>query len=269
MRHVVMVVAAMAALGGALPAMAGGGRQVDPRAMERAAAVARPGPIDARVVGAWDVWIPGSVYYLSDGRRVTGHYQPGAAMNRLEIAADGGYRWGTRRGRLEEVLPWHAQPGRRYYRVAHASGDEYEFHHGDGDTLVVLFGGVGGHAATGTRLAGAGPATTTAPASRPAPTAGSHGPAAGAHVRILWSGSWYPGRVLRVDGDRYLVSYDGYGSSWDEWVDASRLRASDGDARGNALAPAAPGGTAGNPLGVEWQSSTQGAPPPAAGPATH
>lgn len=220
-----------AALLGALllaPAVAAcAGQQVDPRAMERAARVSNPGPIDARIVGAWEVWIPGSVYYTSDGLRVNQHYQPGAAMNRLEIASDGNYRWGERRGRLEEVRPWHAQPERRYFRLVHASGDEYELYHGSGDRLVVLFGGVGGHAANGNRLAGTAPAPST-----PQPNAGvrspAPGPAVGTRVEIEWSGSWYPGRILRAGNGRYLVSFDGYGSNWDEWVDASRLRAAAG-----------------------------------------
>ncbi len=49
----------------------------------------------------------------------------------------------------------------------------------------------------------------------------------GQAVSVLYGGAWYPARVL--DGpDRMgtcLVSYDGYGSSWDEWVNAARMRA--------------------------------------------
>src|SRR5690606_26953849 len=152
MHRNLLCAALLGALSLAPVASATGARPVDPNAMERAARVANPGPIDARIVGAWDVWIPGAVYYTTDGVRVNQHYQAGAAMNRLEIARDGSYRWGDARGRLEEVRPWHAQADRRYFRVVHASGDEYEFYYGSGDKLVVLFGGVGGHAATGTRL---------------------------------------------------------------------------------------------------------------------
>ncbi|MEZ5670276.1 MAG: hypothetical protein R3F55_23180 [Alphaproteobacteria bacterium] len=52
---------------------------------------------------------------------------------------------------------------------------------------------------------------------------------AGAAVDVEWQGSWYPGHVLegpRPDGTCY-ISYDGYDSSWDEWVDPSRLQALD------------------------------------------
>lgn len=226
MRRNVLLHAALFGVVATVPiASASDGQQVDPRSMERAARVPDAGPIDARIVGAWEVWIPGSVYYTTDGLRIAQHYQPGAAMNRLEIASDGRYRWGDRQGRLEEVRPWHAQADRRYFRVVHASGDEYEFYYRAGDTLVVLFGGVGGHAATGTRLGG----SAAAPGTAPAPTAGTRAPggsayAAGMRVEIAWSGGWYPGKILRAENGRYLVTYDGWGNAWDEWVDASRLR---------------------------------------------
>lgn len=47
-----------------------------------------------------------------------------------------------------------------------------------------------------------------------------------AKVEVLYAGKWYPAKIL--DGpDRMgtcLVSYDGYGSNWDEWVNQSRIR---------------------------------------------
>lgn len=43
-------------------------------------------------------------------------------------------------------------------------------------------------------------------------------------VHIQWGGSWYPGRIVKQDGYRYLVTYDGWSSFFDEWVDDSRLR---------------------------------------------
>jgi len=43
-------------------------------------------------------------------------------------------------------------------------------------------------------------------------------------VSIQWGGSWYPGRVMKIDGGRYLVTYDGWSSTFDEWVGADRLR---------------------------------------------
>lgn len=52
----------------------------------------------------------------------------------------------------------------------------------------------------------------------------------GASVSILYAGSWYPGKVLAGPDSMNTckVSYDGYGSSWDEWVSAARLRAPSG-----------------------------------------
>src|SRR5690606_7515892 len=221
-------------------ASATGARPVDPNAMERAARVANPGPIDARIVGAWDVWIPGAVYYTTDGVRVNQHYQAGAAMNRLEIARDGSYRWGDARGRLEEVRPWHAQADRRYFRVPHASGDEYEFYYGSGDKLVVLFGGVGGHAAPGTRLGGAHPAPTSAPTPAPAPAPAGNNP-----LGVEWVGN----NAGSNANPPAPATNNPLGVEW----------------RGNN-APAPQPATGGqNPLGVEWRSgpATGATPPPA------
>jgi hypothetical protein len=55
-------------------------------------------------------------------------------------------------------------------------------------------------------------------------------------VSIQWSASWWPGRILAVEGERYRVRYDGYDASWDEWVSADRLRRPDAP----AAAPASP-----------------------------
>ncbi len=73
-----------------------------------------------------------------------------------------------------------------------------------------------------------------AAASTPAPvpvSAGTASPAStlcakGRAVNVLYGGQWYPAKV--VDGPdnmgSCLVSYDGYGSNWDEWVNAARMR---------------------------------------------
>ena len=45
----------------------------------------------------------------------------------------------------------------------------------------------------------------------------------GQSVRILWKGQWYPGRILDVSRNSYKITYDGYDSSWDEWVEPARL----------------------------------------------
>lgn len=67
-----------------------------------------------------------------------------------------------------------------------------------------------------------------APAPTPAPTAQSGDPKAtyrvGESVDILWGQRWWPGSVVSVSGERYHVHYEGWSSSHDETVDATRLR---------------------------------------------
>jgi hypothetical protein len=229
-------------------------QQVDPKAMDRSEPVRNAGPVDSRIVGAWDVWIAGAVTYSTDGRAIYQQYSPGAAMNRLEIGRDGAYQWGSKRGRLVEVRPWHAQDGRRYFQAAHANGTEYDFYYKDGDDkLVVLFGGVGGHAASGTRLGGSAPAapdktrpapggatTPTTPATAVSAMSGKNAPARtddlcsairpGQKVQVSSGGQWYASTVIEGGRGTYKVRYDGWGSAWDEWVAPSRIRTPHGEA---------------------------------------
>lgn len=46
----------------------------------------------------------------------------------------------------------------------------------------------------------------------------------GKKVKVLWEGSYYPASILNVNGNQYLIHYDGYESSDDEWVDSSRIK---------------------------------------------
>ncbi len=46
----------------------------------------------------------------------------------------------------------------------------------------------------------------------------------GTKVEILWSGSWYKGSVIDVKEKQYKITYEGWSSSWDEWVGKDRLR---------------------------------------------
>jgi len=46
----------------------------------------------------------------------------------------------------------------------------------------------------------------------------------GSRVEVFSSNKWYKGEIIAADGDRYRVHYDGYTETWDEWVEASRLR---------------------------------------------
>lgn len=47
---------------------------------------------------------------------------------------------------------------------------------------------------------------------------------AGDKVEIDYGGSWYPGQVKEVKDGQFFVGYEGYDSSWDEWVESARLR---------------------------------------------
>src|SRR6266480_1848577 len=47
----------------------------------------------------------------------------------------------------------------------------------------------------------------------------------GDRVEVQWKGDWYQAEVIEVKGNQYKIHYDGYDSSWDEWVDNSRIRA--------------------------------------------
>ncbi len=42
-------------------------------------------------------------------------------------------------------------------------------------------------------------------------------------VDIYWGASWYPGVIVEQRGGSYLVHYDGWSNSFDEWVGAERL----------------------------------------------
>lgn len=53
-------------------------------------------------------------------------------------------------------------------------------------------------------------------------------------VQVLWGSSWWEATVVATQGPSTLVHYVGWSSSWDEWVDPSRLRVV------VSLAPAAP-----------------------------
>ncbi len=56
----------------------------------------------------------------------------------------------------------------------------------------------------------------------PPPAAMYYSP--GSRVSVLWKGSWYPAVVLKRNGNLYYVHYDGYSSSWNEWVAVGRIR---------------------------------------------
>jgi len=75
---------------------------------------------------------------------------------------------------------------------------------------------------------------------------------AGDKAQVLWKGTWYPATVLQAKGDQCKIHYDGYASSWDEWVGPSRIRI----ASSKVSAPS--GGSSlgeGDPVQVLWKGT--------------
>lgn len=56
------------------------------------------------------------------------------------------------------------------------------------------------------------------------PSGGKFG--VGDAVKVLWKGTWYDASVLAVSGKKgtYKIHYDGYDTSWDEWVGNDRIK---------------------------------------------
>ncbi len=48
--------------------------------------------------------------------------------------------------------------------------------------------------------------------------------AVGQKVEVEWKKKWYRAKVLAVKGGSHFITYDGYGSEWDEWVPSGRVR---------------------------------------------
>lgn len=65
--------------------------------------------------------------------------------------------------------------------------------------------------------------------------------AIGDKVRVAWSGGWYDATVLALGDGKYRIHYDGWDASWDEWVDASRIRLANGSAVMNPPVSRSPG----------------------------
>src|SRR5438552_2470719 len=47
----------------------------------------------------------------------------------------------------------------------------------------------------------------------------------GDQIEVQWQGDWYKAEVIEVKEAQYKIHYVGYASSWDEWIDKSRIRA--------------------------------------------
>jgi hypothetical protein len=48
--------------------------------------------------------------------------------------------------------------------------------------------------------------------------------AVGQKIQVIWQKKWYAAKVLQVEGGVHYVTYDGYGSEWNEWVPSARIR---------------------------------------------
>jgi len=46
----------------------------------------------------------------------------------------------------------------------------------------------------------------------------------GDKVKVSWKGTYYNATIIDKYNSQYKISYDGYGSSWDEWVYADRIK---------------------------------------------
>ena len=49
--------------------------------------------------------------------------------------------------------------------------------------------------------------------------------AAGQQVKVEWNGGWWDALIREIHGGKYFIHYVGFDSSWDEWVDDSRIKA--------------------------------------------
>ena len=52
----------------------------------------------------------------------------------------------------------------------------------------------------------------------------AHAQQVGEKVQIDHNGTWYDGKILKIENGKYYVSYDGWSDSWNEWVDTDHLK---------------------------------------------
>jgi hypothetical protein len=97
------------------------------------------------------------------------------------------------------------------------------------------------------------PGASQAPTGGPAPGMGGERHA-GDHASVRWKGSCYPARIVSVPRPgAYLITYDGYGHSWDETIGEGRFCGG-----GGAPAPRSPAESsrrAGESVSVRWKGS--------------
>ena len=47
----------------------------------------------------------------------------------------------------------------------------------------------------------------------------------GQQVKVEWNNGWWDALIREIHGGKYFIHYVGFDSSWDEWVDDSRIKA--------------------------------------------
>lgn len=109
---------------------------------------------------------------------------------------------------------------------------------GDGESQIVFakvgdFYCVNGLTLRVTKDAGRNGALKSLPCPDAPTRAGGAGAAAGStddgfkpgdHVLVEENGKWYPSEVLKVDGQKFYIHYDGYAKKYDLWVGPERIR---------------------------------------------
>lgn len=76
----------------------------------------------------------------------------------------------------------------------------------------------------------------------------------GDKAQVEWKGAWYPATVLKTDGEECYIHYDGYASSWDEWVGPARIKLTSASAGASASSSPA-SWSEGDPVQVKWKNS--------------
>ena len=46
----------------------------------------------------------------------------------------------------------------------------------------------------------------------------------GQRVKVEWNGEWWDASVVKVEPNSFFITYEGFDSSWDEWVGPSRIK---------------------------------------------
>jgi hypothetical protein len=57
----------------------------------------------------------------------------------------------------------------------------------------------------------------------------------GDQVEVLYSGKWYKARILEVGDGKYKITYEGYSSAWDTWIESSKVRGLAGQNKSSSL----------------------------------